>query len=162
MLATLTKSNNEFIATFERSFDQPVEKVWAVLTRNDQLAKWMSHLEIKEMGKDGLIIFNYNDGSGQSEKMKITDFEDLSVIEFEWGKDIVRFEVHPTGTGTLLILKEFIKELTDHTPKDLAGWHMCLNIFEHVVNNVESQLPDNNEWEKWYDEYKKIVANTDK
>lgn len=162
MLATLTKSNNEFIATFERTFDQPVEKVWAVLTENNQLAKWMSHLEIKDMRKGGLIIFNYNDGSGQTEEMKITDYEHQSVIEFEWGNDIVRFEVHPSEIGAFLILKEFIKELTDHTPKDLAGWHMCLNVFRDVVNGTVNQLPNNNEWEKLYKEYIKLVEQIEK
>lgn len=158
MLASLIKNDNVFIATFERTFDQPVEKVWSVLTENNQLAKWMSHLEIKDMRKGGLIIFNHNDGSGNFIEMEITDYVEQSVIEFEWGNDIVRFEVHPTETGSVLLLKEFIKDLTDHTPKDLAGWHMCLNIFNDVVNGVENQMPDNNEWEKWYEEYKNLVV----
>lgn len=162
LLASITKSNNEYIAVYERSFNQPVEVVWGVLTKNDQLTKWMSHLEITDLRKDGQIIFNYNDGSNNFEKMKITDFEDQSVIEFEWGKDIVRFDVHPTETGSILLLKEFIKEITNHTPKDLAGWHMCLNVFKDVVNGTANQLPNNDEWEKWYKEYIHIVGAIEK
>lgn len=59
----------------------------------------------------------------------IIECQQNSVLEFTWDKDRVRFEIHKEENGTLLLLKEYIHELTDHTPKDIAGWHICLDLF---------------------------------
>ena len=58
----------------------------------------------------------------------IIECQQNSVLEFTWDKDRVRFEIHKEENGTLLLLKEYIHELTDHTPKDIAGWHICLDL----------------------------------
>lgn len=156
MLATLNKSENGYTAIYERNFNQPTQRVWEALTSNDKLKIWMSHLEIIDLSKGGTIIFHHNDGTDNIENMNVTDFENNHVIEFEWGTDIARFEVYQNGTGSKLIMKEIIHELTDHTPKDLAGWHVCLMIFSNVVNNDLKELPEN-EWEKWYEQYITLV-----
>ena len=158
MLATLTKNEDHFIAKYVREFYHPSEKVWDGITNNGKLTKWMGHLEIVDLRKDGKILFHYNDGSGKLEEMKITDFEAQSVIEFEWGEDRVRFEVSTRDSGgSQLILKEFIQVLTDHTPKDLAGWQVCLMHLSNVITDEAKQIPED-EWEKWYEEYKAVVG----
>ncbi|WP_097148159.1 SRPBCC family protein [Ureibacillus acetophenoni] len=60
------------------------------------------------------------------------------------------------NNGSKLIMKEFINQLTDHTPKDLAGWQVCLMHLSNVINDSTIEIPDN-EWEKWYEEYKSLV-----
>ena len=54
------------------------------------------------------------------------------------------------------MLTEFISNLTDHTPKDLAGWHVCLMRFSNLVNELPDEQTEN-EWEQWYEEYKRLV-----
>ncbi|CAM5200963.1 hypothetical protein UACE39S_00179 [Ureibacillus acetophenoni] len=156
MIATITKYDDKFIAQYERLFKQPAEKVWDSITNNEHLKKWMGHLEIVDLRKDGKILFYFNDESGKIIEMKITDFQDGSVIEFEWGTDTVRFEVIPTKDETELIMKEYINKLTDHTPKDLAGWQVCLMHLSNVINDETKEIPEN-EWEKWYEKYKELV-----
>ncbi|SOC36034.1 SRPBCC domain-containing protein [Ureibacillus acetophenoni] len=85
-IATLTKNGTKFTAEYVNEFHQPTEKVWDSITNNEHFKKWMAHLEIVDMRKDGKMLFHYNDGSDKFEEMKITDFEDQSVIEFEWGE----------------------------------------------------------------------------
>lgn len=155
-IVTLTKSETMIIAEYVNEFHRAPEKVWDSITNNEHLKKWMAHLEIVDLRKDGIMLFHYNDGSGKFEEMKITDFEDQSVIEFQWGEDIVRFEVIPTNDGCKLTMKEFINHLTDHTPKDLAGWQVCLMHLSNVITD-ESREILHNEWEKWYEEYKVLV-----
>lgn len=159
MLANIYKSNHGYTAEFERQYPVPQEKLWLALITNENFKTWMEHLEITDLSKGGNINFHYNDGSGKFDQLKITDFEDGQVLEFEWGEDCVRFEVHPDELGSKLILKEFISQITDHTPKDLAGWHVCLLYFSDVVNGEITQLPAD-EWEKWYAEYKLLVDNS--
>ncbi|RKQ13601.1 SRPBCC domain-containing protein [Ureibacillus endophyticus] len=156
MLAKLLKNDNGFSAVYERQYSKPVEFVWALLVNNENFKHWMDHLEITDLSKGGNINFNYNDGSGKFEKFIITDYVEGSVLEFEWGEDIVRFEVLPSDQGSKLVMTEFINNLTDHTPKDLAGWHVCLLRFSNLVNDLPDDVPEK-EWEKWYEEYKKLV-----
>lgn len=158
MLAKIYKSDQGFTAEYERNYPVTAENVWTTLTSNEKFKFWMEHLEITELKKDGNINFHYNDGSGNLEKIVITDFVDGEVLQFEWGEDTVRFEMVPNNTGTTLIMKQFLSKITDHTPKDLAGWHVCLLRFNDVVTG-ESNLLTEDEWEKWYVEYKLLVKN---
>lgn len=152
MLAVVEKVDGGFIARFERSLKHPVEKVWAALTVNNKLEKWFSNLQVEDLRKDGTIRFNMNDGTGTSINIKITDFQENSVLEYEWGEGRVRFELYPKSEGCLLILKEFIPTLNDHTPKDLAGWHVCLDVLSALLNGELMEFPKG-EWEQWYQKY---------
>ncbi|MFC9600126.1 SRPBCC family protein [Peribacillus butanolivorans] len=156
MLAVIEKVEGGNIARFERLLKHSVEQVWAVLTENDKLEKWMSNLEIEELRKEGTIKFNMNDGTGSSIDMKIRDFQEHSVLEFEWGDGWVRFELSPKAEGCLLVLKESIRTISDHTSKDLAGWHVCLDMLSTLLNGHYMDFPKG-EWEKWHEKYIIVV-----
>ncbi|MGE7765011.1 SRPBCC family protein [Peribacillus sp. NPDC096540] len=156
MLAVIEKGEGGIIARFERLLNHPVEKVWAAITENDKLEKWMSNLEIEELGKEGTIKFNMNDGSGSSFDIKIRDFQKHSVLEFEWGDGWVRFELSPQTDGCLLVLKESIPTLSAHTSKDLAGWHVCLEMLSTLLAGHYIDFPKG-EWEKLHEKYIIVV-----
>lgn len=159
MLAKIYKSDKGFTAEYERIYDVPAEIVWLSLISNEKFKFWMEHLEITDLRNGGNINFHYNDGSGNLEKITITDFVDGEVLQFEWGEDTVRFEVLPNNTGSTLIINQFLTQITDHTPKDLAGWHVCFMHFDNVVTG-ESHIIPQGEWEKWYAEYKLLVNHS--
>ena len=50
-----------------------------------------------------------------------------------WGEDRVRFE-YPEAEGCRLVLIETITKITDHTPKDIAGWDVCLDAIEALLD----------------------------
>lgn len=127
MLAVIDKQGNEYVVQFERYFSYSIEEVWSVLTENSKLKKWMSNLQIESLKTGGIIKFDMMDGSFIN--IDILECQVNSVLEFTWDKDRVRFEIHKEESGTLLLLKEYIHVLTDHTPKDIAGWHICLDLF---------------------------------
>lgn len=88
-----------------------------------------------------------NDGNGSSFDIKIRDFKEYSVLEYEWGDSWVRLELSPESGGCLVVLKEWISALNEHTPKDLAGWHVCLDRLSAVLNDHYIDFPKD-EWEK--------------
>lgn len=157
MLALIEKIDTEYVAQFNRPLHYSVEQVWAVLTENEKLARWMPNLHIEDLRKGGIIKFDMMDGSGKFINIDILECQMNSVLEFTWGEDRVRFEVHKNPDGCLLILKEFIHEINDHTPKDLAGWHICLEMFSSVIDGHNTEFPKS-EWEKWYERYKLVVS----
>ena len=156
MLAVVEKKENGYIATYNRPLNHSVKKVWDTLTKNDKLQKWMSNLEVVDLRKGGTIKFNMNDGTGNSFDISILDFEEQSYLQYEWGEGWVRFELSSKDNGCLLILKEYIPNLSGHTPKDLSGWHVCLIMFCSVLEGQYMDFPKG-EWEKWYEKYVKLL-----
>lgn len=150
MIAIIDKQSNEYVVQFDRHFPYSIEKVWSVLTDNNKLKKWMSNLQIENLKTGGIIKFDMMDGSFLN--IDILDCK-ISILEFTWDKDRVRFEIHKEENGSVLILKEFIHELTDHTPKDIAGWHICLDLFSSVLQDEEKEF-SKDEWKYWFDKYK--------
>ncbi|KON88261.1 activator of Hsp90 ATPase 1 family protein [Sporosarcina globispora] len=151
MIASLKKESNGYTARFERMLNHSREEVWAMLTDNNQLKKWFPELQAEELKNGGKFKFDMGDGS--YEEMKIIGFEEHAILEYTWGKDIVRFELNEIKGGTELNLIEKISEITDHTPRDLAGWHVCLDVICRLLEG-KSLDSRSEEWETWYDEYK--------
>lgn len=154
LLAKIEKVENRYIARFERHFKYSVNDVWSYLTENEKLAKWFSELIVDELREGGIIKFDMQDGT--FEEMSITELKMNSVLEYTWGEDIVRFELSDESEGCQLVLVEKISKTTDHTPRDLAGWHVCLDVIEALLNGrtVESRRE---EWNKWYEKYVEAV-----
>lgn len=157
MLATLTKNEPNYIATFERHYPHSIDEVWAMLTDNDKLPTWFAELKVDELRKGGRILFDM--GNGTFEEMTITDFSDHSVLEYTWAEDSVRFELTPEQDGCKLLLIETITKLTDHTPRDLAGWHVCLDVIGVLLDGKQVENRKQ-QWESLYEQYVQAIDNS--
>ncbi|MFS0872618.1 SRPBCC family protein [Paenibacillus xylanilyticus] len=154
MLAELKLAPSGVVARFEREWKHDVQKVWSFLTENDKLSKWFSELQIEDLREGGLVKFDMGDGT--FEEMRITHFEPYTVLAYTWGEDEVRFELQRAQEGCQLVLMETIHNITSHTAKDLAGWHVCLDAIgalldEHTLESRED------EWKTWYKKYQDHV-----
>lgn len=132
MLAVIRQTEDGYTARYERRLNHSAEKVWAMLTVNEKLAKWFPELRADDLREGGVMKFDMQDGT--YETMEILAFKPQEVLEYTWGEDRVRFELYPDGEGCRLVLIETIRKLTDHTPKDLAGWHVCLDVVEALLD----------------------------
>jgi len=155
MIATIQKENGTLFARYERQFQHSMEAVWAMLTENEKLKQWFGELEIVDLRKDGLIQFDMQDGT--FEDMKILDFEPFQTLAFEWGEDIAKFELSSLPTGCELVFSETISSITEQTAKDLAGWHVCLDVIQALldVNTIKRE----DEWKFWFEKYKVLLNN---
>jgi uncharacterized protein YndB with AHSA1/START domain len=156
LLAVIQKVENGYIARFERHLKHSVEKVWSSLTENDKLAKWFPELQVNDLREGGTIKFETQDGTFVDE-IQITELKKYSVLEYTWWGDSVRFEIYPEPEGCLLVLIRKINTMTDHTPKDLAGWHVCLDVIHALLDGTTIESREN-EWKKWYEQYVRAVA----
>jgi len=155
MLAIIERDGDGYIARFERRYRHPVDQVWAALTDNEQLAKWFSQLHVEDLRQGGRIKFDMRDGTFID--MDILDCQPLEVLEYTWGTDTVRFELYPDGDGCRLLLLERLNGLTDHTPKDLAGWHVCLDVIAVILDGGEPQGRKAS-WDVQFAAYTKLLA----
>ena len=138
MAASIQKMDDQVIVEFERDFPVEIDLVWRMLAENQYLQKWIADLEIETLEEGGKILFDMKDGT--FEEMTITSLSVPNVLEYTWGSDLVRFDLSPSKTGTHLIFKEIISKVTHHTPKDITGWHICLDVIDAILSNEE--LPD--------------------
>lgn len=159
MIATLHQVENGYTATFKRHMNHTIGQVWAMLTENEKLEEWFSELSVDDLRVGGNFIFDMQDGT--FEEMEILELEMKSILAFTWDKDIVRFELFPETEGCLLVLTEKINMLTDHTPRDLAGWHVCLDVIQALLdgNIIQSRKA---EWESWYPKYVAAINDVSK
>lgn len=155
MTAEVTRTPQGYVVKFDRKLAHEPGQVWEMLTDNQKIHQWFAGLQIEEPGKGGHLSFDM--GGGNFEKMAITDFEEEKELGFEWGEDHVLFELIPENGETRLRMLETIQMLTDHTPKDIAGWHVCLDVLEALLDKkgIERTL----EWEHWYPEYKRLFES---
>ncbi|MEC1523002.1 SRPBCC family protein [Neobacillus niacini] len=153
MIAHIEKVENFYIATFERHLKHSVKEVWSYLTDNEKLPKWFSELRVDELHKGGVIKFDMGDGT--FEDLSILDLKINTVLEFSWWKDTVRFELTEESKGCSLRLIEKINTITDHTPRDLAGWHVCLDVIEALLDGRSIERKE--EWKVWYEKYIKEI-----
>ncbi|MBT2289302.1 SRPBCC family protein [Paenibacillus albidus] len=156
LLAELQSVQSGYEARFEVRVQHAVEKVWSFLTENDKLALWFSELKVEDLREGGVIKFDMQDGT--FEEMEITALKNHSILEYTWGEDLVRFELYPESGGSRLVLVEKLQRITDHTPKDLAGWHVCLEVI-HALLDGRTLEDREQEWKMWYPRYTELLSN---
>lgn len=149
MLAELKKSGKGIQVQSKRRLNHAVEDVWAMLTDNDLLEQWFQELQVGDLREGGFMNFDMSDDI--HEKLQITKLKTFSVLEFDWFGDEVRFELYSERDGCLLIFKEKVNTLTEQTRKDLAGWHVCLDVIQALLDGQPIQREA--EWEKWHEKY---------
>lgn len=155
MLATILPEGEGLTVKFERRLHHPREAVWSYLTDNAKLPLWFPELTAGELRPGGSMLFDMQDGNVI--EMEIYDYEPLAALEFAWGEDRVRFEAGDEPDGCLLVLRETIGKLTDHTPKDLAGWHVCLDVIEALLDGKDYG-DRKQKWSGLYDRYAAALA----
>lgn len=155
MKAEIIQTDQGYTAEFIRQLDHPIKKVWAMLTENDKLQQWFNELTIEELRKGGTISFNMGDGN--FEKMEILEYEEGKLLGFEWAEDQVTFQLQGDHDSTTLTMIEKIKRITPQTAKDLAGWHVCLDVIKALLDG--KAIARTTEWEKEYPEYKRLLSS---
>lgn len=153
MRAEITRQTEGYLAEFERNLTHSPINVWNMLNDNSRLKQWFEELQIGKSGKGGHLLFDMGDGA--VEELRITDYEEGRILAFEWWEDHVRFEVEDKNGGSLLRLVETIQRITPQTAKDLAGWHVCLDAIESILDG--EKLDRDAEWKQWYEEYKRLL-----
>lgn len=155
MIAEITQTENGYLVRFERKLNHSIEAAWAMLTDNEQLERWFQELRVGELREGGHMKFNLPEVIDQ--ELEISELIPLSVLEFDWFGDSVRFELYSDENGCTLILKEKISAITEQTKKDIAGWHVCLDVIEALLDRRVIQRDE--EWKKCYEKYTKLLSD---
>jgi uncharacterized protein YndB with AHSA1/START domain len=127
-------AGDQWTLVFVRDLKHSPERVWAALTEPAQLSEWAPYTSSRELDSPGDATLTMIDGDvAEDLSAKVTQAERPTLLEYTWGTDLLRWELVPTAKGTRLTLLHTIKD-RDWVPKIAAGWHLCLDVAERLLD----------------------------
>lgn len=125
---------DQWTLVFVRDLRHAPERVWAALTEPAQLREWAPYLASRDLSSVGDATLTMIDGDvAEDVSASVTRAERPSVLEYRWGTDTLRWELAPTDDGTRLTLLHTLND-RDWAPKIAAGWHLCLDVAERLLD----------------------------
>lgn len=140
---------------FERSFSQPVDRVWRAVSDPDEMGRWFPARVTSDMRPGGAMSFEFEDPDAPPTTGEVTELDPPRLLEFKWGDELLRFELGPEGEGSRLVFIHFISE-REQAARDAAGWDMCLRELGRHVAGEPASAPGigvTPEWRRLYDKY---------
>jgi uncharacterized protein YndB with AHSA1/START domain len=137
---------------FSRALPHPPEKVWRAITEPEHLAHWFPTTIEGERAAGARLRFSFPGGEAPPFEGEMIDYEPPSLMEFRWGPDTVRLELHPIESGTVLMLLDTLAE-RGKAARDGAGWHTCLDALERDLGEQSDAREEMNRWSEVHPHY---------
>jgi uncharacterized protein YndB with AHSA1/START domain len=126
-------ADGRWTLTFSREFRHAPERVWAMLTEPDQLARWAPFLASRALVTTGPATLTMIDGDEAVDlSCEVLRADPPKVLEYTWGGDVLGWELTPTEAGTRLVLRHETDE-REMLSKAAAGWHLCLVVADAAL-----------------------------
>ena len=137
---------------FTRTLSHPQSKVWRAITQPDQLTSWFPTTIDGERAPGARLRFEFPNDLAPPMEGEMIAYEPESLIEFRWGPDIIRIELHPLSDGTELTLLDTLEE-RGKGARDGAGWHTCLDALEAALAGDDEARARMNHWADVHEHY---------
>ena len=127
MSEELLAKDGRSVLRVERWLKHPPEKVWRAMTEPERLADWFPGKVTIDLRAGGALTFDdgADDADGSGETGTVTDLDPPRLIAYTWGTDHLRWELHPDGEGTRLVLLHTFDDRAGAASFG-AGWHTCI------------------------------------
>lgn len=119
---------------FRRHYPHPIERVWRAVTESDQFRQWMPIDMIGERREGAEVTLPF--GQAEVEKYNISEpvltgrievWQPPSVFQWTWDKDVLRFELTATESGTQLLFTTWPESQDlEEAASTAGGYHLCL------------------------------------
>jgi uncharacterized protein YndB with AHSA1/START domain len=113
----------------------PPEKVWEALTDPAHLREWAPFEADGSLGTVGTKVNLTTVGAPtpQVSETIVTRADAPMVLEYNWDTQyVIRWELEALGSGTRLTLWHNIDRR--FISMGAAGWHICLDVLDHLLN----------------------------
>jgi uncharacterized protein YndB with AHSA1/START domain len=135
----LEEADGRWRLRFTRRLPHPPATVWPALTEPRHLEAWFPTTIEGERSAGAPLHFAFRGGEAAPFDGEMLVYDPPSVMEFRWGPDTLRFELHPDGDGCRLVLLDILDE-RGKAARDGAGWHVCLDALgEHLAGERSEQ-----------------------
>ena len=122
---------------FERRLDHPIERVWAALTRPEEIEAWLARAEIepREGGHVTLEWLNTGDAEVIARgTVRACDPPRLLVLDTDV-QGTITWELTAQGDATDLALTVVLAMPDEHVIENRSGWHVHLDFLDDWLND---------------------------
>jgi len=134
-LGTLTRRDGRAELRFTRHLAHPPEKVWRALTEPEHLEAWFPTTIEGERAAGAPLRFAFRDVAMPAMAGEMLACEPPTLLEMNWGGDVLRFDLRPDGGGCVLDFTCRFDEL-GKAARDGAGWHACFDMLAHELGGT--------------------------
>jgi uncharacterized protein YndB with AHSA1/START domain len=104
----------------------PPAAVWSALTDPERLPTWAPFRPDRDLSTTGPARFTQTDGDvSDVADAEVLRAEPPALLEYEWGGDLLRWELTAVDAGTRLVLRHAVQG-PEWASRVAAGWHLCL------------------------------------
>jgi len=152
------------VIRFRRRLAHPVERVWAALTRPDELRTWWGEADVDlvEGGRFTVRWLNTDpDGNRVEMPATITALDPPRLLEVAGEPHgVLRWELRGDDGGTVLEFTSTLELPDEYRTRTVAGWHYHLDALAEALEGRSLDLVDlpNEHWDRIHEGY---VASQD-
>jgi uncharacterized protein YndB with AHSA1/START domain len=132
---------------FARRLPHAQDKVWRAITEPDHLAAWFPTTIEGDRAAGARLRFSFPGGVAEPIDGVMLAYDPMSLLELQWGPDIVRIELEPISEGTLLTLLDTLEE-RGKGARDGAGWHTCLDALAAHLDGAQQARHEMGRWKE--------------
>lgn len=140
---------------FQRSYNHPVERLWAAITDPDELPHWFPSKVAMKPEVGGAIEFT---GDGPPSSGTILAYEPPTQLAYSWGENELRFEIEPEGEHGCRLTLIDVLPAQNIAARNAAGWSVCLAELDKHVAGYVAAGPHAGTAESWREHYDRYVA----
>ncbi len=123
---SLDGNGDGWVLVLTRIMEHPCEEVWQALTDADQLSQWGPFATDKNLTEVGAVrLTHINNPREDARQGVVLEVDPPRLLVFQWGPDVLRWELREIGEKTKLILSHRFSD-RPMAPSYAAGWHLCL------------------------------------
>ena len=128
----IEKDGEKWTLVLERRLRHPPARVWEALTDPAQLAAWAPFDADHSLAAVGPVkLSTVGAPTTQVSESVVKRAEPVTLLEYSWGGNDLRWQLEPTDGGTRLTLWHNI----DHRfiAWGAAGWHICFDVLDRLL-----------------------------
>jgi uncharacterized protein YndB with AHSA1/START domain len=130
--AAVIEDGDGWTLTLVRELRHAPEVVWQALTDPAQLREWAPFDADRDMAKAGPVkLSTVGTPSPQVSDTAVRRAEPPHLLEYDWGQQMLRWQLEPSATGTRLTLWHKIDR--KFISMGAAGWHICFDVLERLL-----------------------------
>jgi uncharacterized protein YndB with AHSA1/START domain len=138
---------------FIRDLKHPPPRVWQALTDPAELDQWAPFTADSDLATPGETTLTMVDGDTRMPLAAVVRVSrSPELLEYNWGDDVLRWELAPIDGGTRLTLRHTLAK-PDMDAMVAAGWHLCLAVLDRLLDGdpvgvIRGQEALNHGWER--------------
>ncbi|MDQ6737419.1 MAG: SRPBCC family protein [Gemmatimonadota bacterium] len=130
--ADVRKDGDRWTLVLVRELRHPATVVWSALTDPDQLREWAPFDADRNLATTGrATLSTVGTPTPQVSETNIIRAIAPRLLEYNWGRNDMRWELEQMDSGTRITLWHSIGR--PYIAMGAAGWHICFDVLEHLL-----------------------------